>query len=475
MTVLSPLDAAMITGDWLLHPINIGAVLILDPPDDPGGGDFADRCYTDALASTVPVDHRLRRFPQRGLRTGGLWVWRESAGLDLRRHLHRVTLSAGGGRGELWRLIGALHGERLNRSRPLWAAYLIDGLDDGRVAFYVKVHHVVADGVAGLQMIGDGLSTDPARRDMPPFYAERHADTADPAGHPDAGPFTALRRLAGVAGSSAALLGRIAAGQLSGMAATLSGATSLPAIGAPVTPFNRRLGPRRCVAAGSWAKSRIRAVQDRTGCTAHDVVTAVVGGVLRDWLTDHHQLPGPSLVAICPITVRAPDGTGADAGNRFGAWLCPIGTDLSDPVQRLQRVHRSMRDGKRHVARYGSAASLSLLAPSIAATIGQAVTPGIPRLRTGYNVPVSSVPGPRTDKYWNGAHVEEIYPVSSVFDGQTLNVTVCSYAERIGIGYVGDADVLPDPETLVGRTERCLAELETAVNAGAAPAGSPGR
>lgn len=462
MNGMSVLDAAMITGDSLFHPINIGAVLILAPPED-AGERFADQLYRQALTHTGAVDHRLRRVPHRSPRTGGMWVWRDEHDLDLEQHLARRTLPAGSGRDELWRLIGELHAERLDRSRPLWTAVLIDGLADGRIAFYAKVHHTIVDGVAGLRMISDGLSPDPDRRGMSPFYAAQHSRTAQPTADSGSDLIAPLRRLAGAAASGVTMLEHLVESPARAVLATLTGRTTIPAVGAPFTPFNRRLGPKRGVVAGSWAKSRIRAVQQATGTTANDVTTAVVGGVLRSWLTDHGCLPGQSLVAFCPITVRAPNAPSDDSGNRFGAWLCPIGTDVADPVQRLRRVHRSMSEGKRYVARYGSGASLSLLAPSIASTIFQAVAPVSPRIRTGYNLPISSVPGPRDEMYWNGAHVEEIYPVSTVFDGQTLNVTLCSYADRIGIGYVGDGEVMPDIATLVPRTERCLRELESAV------------
>ncbi|WP_046317469.1 wax ester/triacylglycerol synthase family O-acyltransferase [Mycobacterium sp. UM_Kg1] len=462
---MSALDAAMITGNRLLHPINIGAVLIMAPPED-GDAHFVDRLYQGALTATAPVDHRLRRVPDWGLRTGGRWVWRDEHSIDLARHLGRQTLPTCNSRAELWRLIGELHAEPLDRSRPLWSAHLIDGLPDGRLAFYVKADHTMVDGVAGLRMIHDGLTADPAQRDMPPFFAEQHTEAAGAAGHSGLDLLAPLRALIGAFGSAATLLQHLMEGQVRGALATLSGRTTVPAIGAPFTPFNGRLGARRNVIAGSWAKSRIRAVQQATDTTAHEVATAVIGGVLRSWLAQHDSLPGQSLVALCPITVRSAQSGPDDTGNRFGAWLCPIGTNLADPAQRLRLVHRSMREGKRYVARYGPGATLSLLAPSIASTIIQAVAPVGPRVRTGYNLPVSSVPGPREEMYWNGAHVEEIYPVSAIFDGQTLNATVCSYADRVGIGYVADSDVMPDIATLVPRTERCLRELESAVGAG---------
>ncbi|BBZ25584.1 wax ester/triacylglycerol synthase family O-acyltransferase [Mycolicibacter hiberniae] len=457
------LDAAMITGDALLHPINIGAVMILAPPRN-SGEHFADRLYHQTLAQPVVVDRLFRRVPHRSPGTGGLWVWREERDLDVGRHLTRRTLPDGSGSAELWQLIGTLHAQRLDRSRPMWAAFLIDGLADGRLAFYVKAQHVMVDGVAGMRLIGSALSTDPDRRAMPPFYAERDHPPATAGARWDLS--APLRRLAGLAGSGITALARIPESQACAALAMVTGRATVPAVGAPFTPFNTRLGPHRGVIAASWAKSRIRAVQEITGTTAHDVATAVVGGALRDWLSDHGDLPRRSLVAFCPISVRAHDPANNGAGNRFGAWLCPMGTDLADPLKRLRRVHRSMVGGKRYVARYGSAGSLSLAAPSIASTIVQALVPAGPRISTGYNLPMSSVPGPGAEMYWNGAHVEEIYPVSAVFDGQTLNVTVCSYADRIGIGYVADSDVMPDIATMVSRTGRALSELESAVGAG---------
>ena len=169
MSPLDPLDAAMLTAELVSNPMHVGAVLILSPPKD-AGPDYVDELYREALAGNDPVDPRLRRYPHRGVDTGGIWVWRDRGTVDMSEHCQRRTVS--GGRDEFWRLIGELDAERLDRSRPMWMSYLIDGLEDGRFAFYIKVHHTVIDGVAGFQMIADALSTDPKRRSMPPFYAD---------------------------------------------------------------------------------------------------------------------------------------------------------------------------------------------------------------------------------------------------------------------------------------------------------------
>jgi WS/DGAT/MGAT family acyltransferase len=466
MTPLDPLDVAMMTAELVSSPMHVGAVLILSPPPE-AGPDYVDELYREALAGNDLVDPTLRRYPHRGVETGGIWVWRDMDIVDLSQHCQRRTVS--GGRDGFWRLIGELDAERLDRFRPMWMSYLIDGLDDGRFAFYIKVHHTVIDGVAGFRMITDALSTDPKRRSMPPFYADCRHESAPPPTPTGLlrSLIAPLRSLVGTAASSVGLIERVVTGEVSTVVDSLVGHTTVLPFEAPYTRFNGRLGPERAVCAGSWAKDRVRAVQRAAGATGNDVVNAVVGAVLRRWLRDCGELPKRSLVAICPITVRDREHTEVNDqhGNMFGLWLCPLGTNLDDPLARLALIHQSMSEGKRWVAKRGSAASLLTVAGSIAATVIFPMLPFTQKVCTGYNLPISHVPGPRNEMYWNGAHIEEMYPVSAVYDGQTLNVTTCSYADRVGFGYAAGADVVPDIGTLIPLTEECLVELESAVGA----------
>ncbi len=464
MKPLDPLEAAMMTAELVSNPMHVGAVLILSPPAD-AGPNYVDKLHSAALGGDESIDPRLRRFPHCGVDTGGLWVWRDMDTVDLKQHCQRRTVSSGGD--GFWRLIGELDALRLDRSRPMWMSYLIDGLEDGRFAFYIKVHHTVVDGVAGFRMIAGALSADPQQRSMPPFYADRRDESTAQA--PSSGLLSRLvapiRSLVGTAASGVGLIEHVVTGELSTVFDSLVGHATVLPFGAPYTRFNGRLGPERAVYAGSWATDRIHAVQRAAGVTANDVITAIVAGVMRRWLRDRGELPKQSLVATCPITVRSHEGDPSrdQHGNMFGLWLCPLGTNLNDPVARLDLIHRSMSEGKRWVAKRGSAASLLTNAGSIAATVIFPLLPVTQKIRTGYNLPISHVPGPRTEMYWNGAHVEEIYPVSTVYDGQALNVTTCSYADRVGIGYVAGAEVVPDIHTLIPLTEECLAELESAV------------
>ena len=467
MDPLEPLDAAMITAELLSDPLHTAALLILSPPADAGPG-YVDELYQEALTDTAELDPRFRRHPHVGIDTAGLWVWRADDTIDMREHLQRRTLPAGANREVLWKLISELHSEPLDRSRPMWMAYVIDGLAGGRFAFYIKVHHTVVDGVAGLKVIADALTTDPERRSMRPIYAIAPKQPAEHGATSHGlipNPLSLVRAALNGVTSGLGIVREIALGEISTVVASLGARTAVLPFDAPYTRFNGRLGRERTFAGASWSKSRIRAVQKAAGVTGNDVLTTVVAGVLREWLTAHGELPNKSLVAICPVTVRSREhATDEDRhGNLFGLELCPLGTNLADPAERLAHIHRAMTWAKHQVASRGSNATMLLLAPSIASTVLLPIVPFAPRVRRGYNVSISNVPGPQAEMYWNGAHLEEIYPVSTAIDGQALNVTMCSYADRVTFGYVSGRKVMPDIGSLIPLTERVLVDLETAV------------
>ena len=211
-------------------------------------------------------------------------------------------------------------------------------------------------------------------------------------------------------------------------------------------------------------RDRIRAVQQAAGVTGNDVMMAVVSAALRRWLADRDELPARSLVAICPVTVRSRDTAAADShGNQFGMGLCPLASDVDDAAQRLRLVHEAMAEIKNQVAEQGPGAMLLALGPAIGPTILLPLLPFDTDIPPSFNIPVSNVPGPKDQMYFNGAHVDEIYPVSTVYDGMALNVTMCSYGDRISVGYVADRDVVPDIATLIPLTDQALSDVEAAV------------
>ena len=276
-------------------------------------------------------------------------------------------------------------------------------------------------------------------------------------------PLAGIRAVAEAAAAGLDLTRRVAAAELSTVVGSLTSPAVIAPMEAPRTRFNARLSPRRAATGTHLSRSRIQAVRDGAGVTGNDVVTAVIAGALRSWLTERDELPGRSLVAMCPVSVRSRDAEGSAAGgNQFGLGLCPLGTDLEDPAERLMLIHRAMSAVKRQVAERGTDAMLAVMGPAISSTVVMPLLPFGSVLPPSCNLAVSNVPGPAERMYYNGARLEEIYPVSSAFDGMGLNVTVCRYADRTEVGYVTDAEIMGDVAELVPLTEAALAELEAA-------------
>lgn len=476
MESLETLDSLMLAGEKLGSAMHVGVVLILSPPAEAADADpkaYVDKLYEDSLIIDQKVDPRLRRHPHRGADTGGIWVWREVPEIDLRAHVHRVTLTPGSGPADLWEVVSELHGGRLDMSVPMWTSYLIDGLPDGRFALYIKIHHTIIDGVAGLRMISDSLSPDPDKRWMPPFYAEKitpgtPGKQSRSARRPTLpNPFQAVRAVADAAAAGLDLTRRVAEAELANIIGSLVTDAVVAPFEAPQTRFNAKLGPRRAAAGTSLDRGRIRAIQEATGATGNDVVTTLIAGAMRAWLLERDQLPDRSLIAMCPVSVRnregGPESSAAESGNKFGLGLCPLGTDIADAGERLAFVQLAMTNIKKQVTTKGSDAMLAVMGPAIGSTVVIPLLPFGTLLPPSCNMAISNVPGPREEMYYNGAHLDEIYPVSSIFDGMGLNVTVCSYAGRTAVGYVTDADVMPRVAELIPLTEQALTELEAAV------------
>lgn len=487
MRLMDPFDAIMLVAEGLGNPMHFGSAIVLTPPPD-AGPDYLDRIYAATVSDHFEVAPTFRRRPHRGVETGGLWFWRDEDPV-LTEHVHRVSLG-GGTLEEVWELIGVLHAEPLPQDRPMWAAWLIDGLVDGRFVLYTKVHHAVLDGVSGLRLVGERTSPDADDRDMPPFHAHRRPDGSpdgalvgeaqdDTAASPGNPVTLALRWGAAVtstvAGAGGAALGavggaaglavRMVEGQVEAVTRGLTADDAPLPFTAPRTRLNGALDSTRVFAAQSWPRERLRAVQVAAGVTSNDVVTALVSGALRAWLLAHDELPKDTLVAICPVSVRARDTgeEGSGGGNAFGTAVCALGTDREDPEERLDVIHRSMDRGKSQVYRLGPLPSLTVAAPSILPTILLPMLPFDPHVPPGFNVPISNVPGPREARYWNGAHVDALYPVSVVYDGIALNVTVCTYDDQVCFGFVAGGKAFPDVDELVPLVEEALAELETAL------------
>lgn len=454
MKLISPTDSMFLLTESREHPMHVGGLQLFEPPDGVSGSDFL-RAMHEAMVSENDFQPTFRKHPATML--GGIanigWTYDDDVDLDY--HLRRSALPAPGRVRDLLELTSRLHGTLLDRHRPLWEAHLIEGLDDGRFAVYVKFHHALIDGVSALKLTQRTLSTDPDEDELRVPWnlpsKRRTADTESP---------SLLRTVTNAVGSVAAL----APSTLSlARAALLEQQLTLP-FGAPRTMFNVPIGGARRVAAQSWALERIRAVKQAAGATVNDVVLAMCAGALRGYLTEQNALPDTALIAMVPVSLRT-EAEADSGGNMTGIVLCNLATDVDDPATRLAAIGTSMRNNKQVFSQLPRVQALALSA-TMMAPLGLAALPGfVSATPPPFNIVISNVPGARVPMYWRGARLDGNYPLSIALDGQAVNITLANNADNLDFGLVGCRRSVPHLQRLLGHLEDALKELERAVGA----------
>jgi diacylglycerol O-acyltransferase / wax synthase len=446
-------DSMFLIGEARSKPLHVGGLQLFRPPED-AGPDYARLQYRAAIDHGDPAP-LFRRRATRSLAGLGPHEWIEDDELDLEYHVRHSALPYPGRIRELLALVSRLHGTLLDRNRPLWETHVIEGLEDGRIATYNKVHHALLDGVSAMRLTASALSEDPDERDMPPSWAiRRRRPPREPAGP--------LDTLLGVAKGS--IEGGRAVSQAS-FAAARSAAKALAdrsqalPYQAPRTILNQPITSARRFAAESWPMERILAVGRANGASVNDVMLAMCAGALRSYLDDQAALPDQPLIAAVPVALRK-DPDAPSEGNAVGAVLCNLGTHLGDPAERLGLILASMRDAKSQMEGMGQLGVTLLSAINFGPIALGPLFHYAPLRKPPFNIIISNVPGPRNPMYWNGARLEGLYPASIPYDGQALNITVTSYAGSLEFGIVGCRRQVPHLQRLLDHLETSLVELE---------------
>lgn len=453
MQLISPTDSIFLVGESREHPMHVGGLQLYQPPEG-AGEDFVREIYQGMIAHTE-FQPTFRKHPSTIL--GGIanlgWAFDEE--IDIDYHLRRSALPQPGRVRDLLEMVSRVHGTLLDRHRPLWEAYLIEGLNDGRFAVYTKVHHSLIDGVSALKLTERTLSEDPADTqvrvpwDLPPKSRARNSDGAG--------------TLATVAGTASSLAALVPSTLGLARAALLEQQLTLP-FAAPKTMFNVNIGGARRVAAQSWSLERIHRVKSAAGVTVNDAILAMCAGALRAYLLEHSELPDAPLIAMVPVSMREDDDADG-GGNQVGAILCNLATNVDDPAARLDVIGESMRSNKKVFSELPKVQALALSAVNIAA-LGLAMVPGfVGTTRPPFNIVISNVPGPRKPLYWNGARLNGNYPFSIALDGQALNITMANNGDNLDFGLVGCRRSVPHLQRLLGHLEDSLKDLERAVGA----------
>lgn len=448
MDRLSGLDASFLYLESSAQLMHVCGVLLLDPATVPGGYDFPGlKAALEARVATVPSFRRkLKEVPLEIDHP----IWVDDSDFDIDRHVHRLAVPAPGTARELREICGHLAGIPLDRSRPLWEMWVIEGLEGGQVAVFTKMHHASVDGVSGANLVSHLCSLEP---DAPPLdLAPKGERPMNPPGDWElfgrgllnnlTKPVKAVRLVAPTASLLTKTIQRARTG--TAMAAPLT---------APRTSFNGNIGSRRSVGYADLSLDAIKAVRHAVeGATVNDVVLALSGGALRRYLEDRGELPGSSLLASVPVSVH---GTSARTGgtNKVSSLFARLGTDIADPVERLRRLAADNAHAKDHHNAISADTLQDWAEFAAPRTFGLAVR-AVAKLRLAekgpviHNLVISNVPGPPVPLYFLGARIDAFYPLGPIFHGAGLNVTVMSNNGRVHVGLLGCRDALPDIQDL---------------------------
>ena len=460
---LTAVDASFIAQEGPSAHMHIGAVMIFDGPA-PGYEELAD--HVRGRLHLVPRFRQKLAFPP--VETGRpLWV--DDPSFNLEYHVRDTALPAPGSEAQLRALAARIHSQALDRSKPLWEMWLVQGLDGDRFALITKTHHALVDGVAGVDLATVLFDSAPIPSDV---------------AHPDApwAPRPTPSRIELAARGVRGLLGL----PLEAGARALDAAThptealhetreALEGLGevvwaalnrAPPTPLNVEIGPHRRLVWVRQELAHFKRVKQVLGGTVNDVVLAVVAGALQKWLRSRGvRTEGLELRALVPVSIRARDEH-HQLGNRLAAMRAPLPVYVEDPIARLRVVRRAMdglKESKQAVGAEVLAGMQALAPPTILAQAS--------RLNFStrlFNLLVTNVPGPQFPLYVLGRRLEDLFPVAFLPKRHALAVAIMSYDGGMDFGLLGDYDAMPDLEQL---GDMFVASLDELLAAAAAEAG----
>ena len=456
---LSAVDASFLAQETAEAHMHLGAVTIFEGPAP---------AYEELVAHIASRLHLVPRYRQKlavpPLETGRpLWV--DDASFQLEYHLRHAALPTPGTEEQLSVLAARVHSQPLDRAKPLWEMWLVEGLQDGRFALVSKTHHALVDGVAGVDLVTvlfDLVATPEPVRTPPPRWSPQPEPT--PAQ-------MAMRGLSGVVRAPWRLAERAvdaASRPQETLQATADAAEGLTEIAwaalnpAPSTPLNVAIGPHRRVSFVRCELDDFKRIKNVFGGTVNDVLLSVVAGALRRLLRSRGlRTDGLELRALVPVSIRG-EGDRGKLGNRLVAMRAPLPLYLSDPVARLRLVKQSMDGLKRSKQAMGAEvlAQMEQFAPPT--LLAQAT-----RLNFStrlFNLLVTNVPGPQFPLYVLGRRLEDFFPVAFLAREHALAIAIMSYDGGVDFGLLGDYDAMADIETLADAIRDSLDELLTAAD-----------
>jgi WS/DGAT/MGAT family acyltransferase len=453
---LSPLDVSFLYLESETTPMHVGGVCILEPAPEGFDYDRLVRIIGDRIATVPRFRQKIRWVPGHL----GNPVWVDDPDFDVTYHVRRSALPKPGTEEQLKELTGRVQSRLLDRSRPLWEIYLVEGLADGRNAIITKTHHAMVDGVSAVDIGAVILDLTREPRETGP---DDWAPEPEPSGVSLVTDAVAelVRKPAEIVTTArnAVADARRVAGRAAGMAAGLAATLKVTARSAPDSPLNVEIGAQRRFGMARTELDDYKRVRKTHGGTVNDVVLGTVAGALRTWLLTRGESVNDKVVrAMVPVSVRSDDERGA-LGNRVSAYFVDLPVGEPSPVLRLSQVSYSMAAHKDSGQSIGAEALVSMagfVAPTLHAMGARAAAALTKRL---FNVVVTNVPGPQIPLYAAGAEMLEVFPVVPLAKGQAVSIGLTSYNGGVYYGLNADRDAMPDIDVLAQSIEESLAEL----------------
>jgi WS/DGAT/MGAT family acyltransferase len=461
MDRLSSLDLSFLTNETSSAHMHVGAVMIFEGPP-PSYDDLAE--HVRARLHLVPRFRQKLAYPPAQI---GRPFWVDDPTFNLEYHLRHSALPAPGSEEQLRRMVGRIFSQQLDRSKPLWELWLVQGLTRKRFALLTKTHHAVVDGVSGVDIATVLFDLQPVPEPAEP----------DEGWLPGPAPSRATMVARGVEDLAKAPIGLARRAEraiehperaVARVGAALEGIGELGwafANPAPDVPLNLPIGSHRRF---EWVRcdlGQLKLIKNVVGGTVNDVVLTVVSGALRAWLHGRGvRTEGLELRAQVPVSIRAADERG-ELGNRLAAMRAPLPVYVEDPVARLGVVTESMRDlksskqavGAEVISRFNDFAPPTLLAQAARINFSTRL----------FNVVVTNVPGPQVPLYVLGRELEDCFPVGFLPPNQALFIAVMSYNGGLNFGLLADYDSMDDVDVVATAIERALGELvDAALDAG---------
>ncbi len=454
MRKLSGMDATFLYMETDQNPMHISSLLVCEPPQNDENPYEAVKSQIASRLHEIPSFHRKLKHTPFYMDHP---VWVNTDVVDLDYHIKHASLPQPGNIEQLRMLVQGLHSLVLDRNRPLWQFYIIEGVEDeefglkkGSFAIYTKGHHACIDGGAGISVMDIISDSEPTPR--PPMPKNEVHFASDNPGFFEMigsayGRF--VQQQVDMVTAVPALtkaLGRVAKLAMQDTRGTLKSLRP-----APKTRFNVKVEKQRAYGAQSLKLKEVIGLAKATDTKLNDVVLSICGGALRRYLQDHKELPDRSLVAAVPVSIRELGDT--SAGNQVANMNCAVSTDIADPIERLQAIFVNSKAAKKQLAAISDVFPTDYSffgAPVFVSSMAEIAsrTNAVNYMASPMNVAISNVPGPRKPMYFAGSRVLTYFPVSIATHGCALNITLQSYVDRLDFGLVACQKAVPDVQVI---------------------------